>query len=104
MGDDRPVTLDVVGSYVVEEPATTTDQHQQATPAVMVLLVDLQVLGEVVDALGEECDLDLRRDRQRHRGSERIQKLVPVGERRGVLLVGEREVARPTEREGDVSI
>jgi hypothetical protein len=36
---------------VVEQPPPATDQHQQASPAVMVLLVDLQVLGEVVDAL-----------------------------------------------------
>src|SRR6478736_5861449 len=61
LGDDRPVALDVVLLDVVEQPATTTHQHQEPSPAVMVLLVDLQVLGEVVDAVGEQCDLHLGR-------------------------------------------
>ena len=45
---------------VVEQPTPPTDEHEQPTARVMVLLVDLQVLREVVDALGEERDLDLR--------------------------------------------
>src|SRR5205814_531032 len=46
-----PVALDVVVADVVEQPATTADQHEQTPTAVMVLLVDLQVVGELVDAL-----------------------------------------------------
>ena len=60
-GDDRAVALDVVLGDVVEQPPATTDQLQQAASGVVVLLVGLQVLVEVVDALGEECDLDLGR-------------------------------------------
>ena len=41
LGDDRPVALDVVVADVVEQAAAAADQHQQATPAVVVLLVDL---------------------------------------------------------------
>ena len=58
-GDDRPVPLDVVLLDVVEQVAAATDQHQQASPAVVVLLVHLEVLVEVVDALGEKRDLHL---------------------------------------------
>ena len=58
-GDDRAVPLHVVVLDVVEQVAATTDQHQQATPAVVVLLVHLQMLIEVVDALREKGDLHL---------------------------------------------
>src|SRR2546423_1199905 len=62
-GDQRPVPLDVVVFHVVEQPTAATDQHQQTPPAVMVLLVDLQVLGELVDAAGEQRHLHLGRTR-----------------------------------------
>src|SRR6478735_10871349 len=69
--DDAAVTLDVVLADVVEQPASLTDQHQQSPPAVMVLDVDLQVLGEVVDAGGQQRDL--------HLGRARIGVMQPVG-------------------------
>ncbi len=59
--DDGPVPLDVVVPDVVEEPAATTDQPHEASTRVVVALMDLQVLGEVRDAFGEERDLDLGR-------------------------------------------
>ena len=49
LGDDGAVALDVVLADVVEEPPALADQHQQAAPAVVVLLVLLEVLVEVVD-------------------------------------------------------
>jgi hypothetical protein len=61
LGDDRAVPLDVVLPDVVQEAAALADQHQQAAPAVVVLLVLLQMLVEVVDPLGEDRDLDLGR-------------------------------------------
>src|SRR5439155_1349762 len=60
-GDECPVPLHVVLPDVVEQPAATADEHEQATTAVVVLLVGLQVLGEVIDAPREERDLYLRR-------------------------------------------
>ena len=62
-GDDASVPLDVVVTDVIEETAPAADQHEQATTTVVVLLVDLQMLVEVVDPLGEQCDLDLGRAR-----------------------------------------
>ena len=59
--DQRPVPLDVVSSEVVEQPTAPTHEHEQSPTRVMVLLVDLQVLGEMRDAIGEQRDLDLGR-------------------------------------------
>src|SRR6266511_1418686 len=59
--DERSVPLDVVAPEVVEQSTPPSDQHEQASTRVMVLLVDLQMLGEVVDPLGEQSDLHLRR-------------------------------------------
>src|SRR5262245_33319066 len=59
LGDDRAVPLDVLASQVLQQPASATDQHQETTAAVMVLLVHLEVLREVADPLGQDRDLDL---------------------------------------------
>ena len=57
LGDERSITLDVVTSEVVEHPTAAADEHRAASLGVKVLLVDLHVLRQVADALGEECDL-----------------------------------------------
>ena len=57
--DERSVPLDVVALQVVQEATTATDEHEQPTARVVVLLVDLQVLREVVDALREDRHLHL---------------------------------------------
>jgi len=44
---------------VPKQSPTLTNHHQQASPAVMILLVDLQMLGEVIDAFGQQRHLDL---------------------------------------------
>src|SRR4051794_38569723 len=44
--------------HVAEEAAALADEHQQAAARVVVLLVVAQVLGQLVDALGEQGDLD----------------------------------------------
>src|SRR5690606_12908454 len=46
---------------VVEKRATGRHHLQQATTGVVVLLVALEVFGEVGDALGEDGDLHFRR-------------------------------------------
>ena len=45
---------------VVEQAAAAVDHLQQAAPAVVVLLVLLEVLGELRDPRGEQRDLDFR--------------------------------------------
>src|SRR3954453_7475607 len=58
--DQGPVALDVGLGDVVEQAATLADQEHQAPAAVVVVLVLLEVLGQVSDPLREDRDLDLR--------------------------------------------
>mgnify|MGYP002651947686 CR=1 FL=1 len=66
--DQRTVALDVGALQVTQEAATTTDEQQQAAAAVVVVLVLAGVLGEVLDALGQQRDLDLGRVLRRPAG------------------------------------
>src|SRR5690606_15594338 len=59
--DQALVALVVLALEIVEQAATLVDQLQQATAAVVVLLVGLEVLGQLHDARGEQGDLDFRR-------------------------------------------
>ena len=61
LGDDGTIALDVLLHEVVEQAAALTDHLVQAAAGVVILRVDLEVLGELVDALGENGDLDLGR-------------------------------------------
>src|SRR5689334_20549739 len=59
--DQLAVAIEVLVLEVVEQPTALADQLEEATTRVVVLLVRLEVLGEVVEALGQERDLDLGR-------------------------------------------
>jgi hypothetical protein len=43
---------------VLQEAAASTDRSQQSTATVVILAVDLEVLGEFVDLVGEQGDLN----------------------------------------------
>ena len=58
--DEIGVPLRILGLEVVEQPAAAPDEHQQPAARVMILCVRLEVLGEVVDALAQDGDLDFR--------------------------------------------
>src|SRR5206468_7334300 len=58
--DQGAVALDVLAGQVLKQPTATADQEQQAPAAVMVVLVYLEVLGEIVDPPRQQCDLDFR--------------------------------------------
>jgi hypothetical protein len=47
LGDEGAVAADVLTHQVIEQFATLTYQHLQCTLSRMILLVDLQVLGQV---------------------------------------------------------
>src|SRR5262245_31534500 len=89
--DDGPVALDVVLHDVVEQPPTPSHQHPQTSLRVEVLLVDLHVLGEVLDAIGQQRDLHLRRT-----GVAVVQTMlgdrVALGRQVGGFAVGHAEV------------
>ena len=57
--DDLAITFEVSPLEVVEQATASSDHFQQALPAVMILGVSTEVIGEVVDILGENGNLDL---------------------------------------------
>lgn len=57
--DELTVLIDVVLLDVGEETTTLTNQHEQTTAGVEVLLVGLHVLGQLLDALGQDGNLNL---------------------------------------------
>ena len=59
--NDLAVAVDVRPLHVVQQTAALADHLQQPTAAVMILLVRPEVLGQVVDPLGEERNLDAGR-------------------------------------------
>ena len=59
--DDRTISLNVDLDEIVEQRTALTDHLEEAAAGVMILLVDLEVLGQVVDSLGEQRDLNLGR-------------------------------------------
>ena len=60
-GDQRTVALDFGVLQEREQALALADQLEQAAPGVVILGVGLEVLGQVVDALGEHGHLDLGR-------------------------------------------
>src|ERR1700742_2036465 len=59
VGDQGAVALQVRALEVTEHPPALTDQHQQAATRVVIFRVRPQVIGEFVDPLGQQRDLDL---------------------------------------------
>jgi hypothetical protein len=57
--EQSAVALQVARLQIVEEAAALAHHLEQAAPAVVVLLVRLEVLGEGLDARCEKRDLDL---------------------------------------------
>ena len=57
--DDLAVSLDVFALQVIQQPASPAHHLQEAPPRGMILLVGLEVLGQVRDPPGEDRDLDL---------------------------------------------
>src|SRR5271168_318978 len=58
--DQRAVALDVDLGDILEQTAPTPDQQQQSAPRVVVVLVLLEVFGQISDPLGQQRDLGLR--------------------------------------------
>src|SRR6478736_6562147 len=56
--DQVVVALDVFLLEIGEQRTALVDHHQEAAARMVVLVVLLEVLGQVADALGEDRDLD----------------------------------------------
>ena len=59
----RSVSLHVLAFHVIQKPPPLADQLQQAPPGVMVLLMGLEMFGQILNPGAEEGNLDLRRSR-----------------------------------------
>src|SRR5205823_13159331 len=59
--DQGAIALEVVLLEIRQEAAAPADELQQPAAGIVVVLVRAQMLGQLVDALREHCDLHLRR-------------------------------------------
>ena len=59
--NDSSVALDIGLLEVAEKVSSVSDHLLETSAAVVVLVVSLEVLGEVADSSGEDSDLYLRR-------------------------------------------
>src|SRR6186997_5559 len=63
LADQVGVALRVILLEVIKKAAALVDHHQEAAPAMIVLGVALEMLGQGLDAVGEDGDLDFGRTR-----------------------------------------
>src|SRR6185437_5288142 len=56
--DDLPVIVDIGALQVVQETEASANHLEEPTASVVILLVVTEVIGEVVDALCEQRDLN----------------------------------------------
>jgi hypothetical protein len=61
--DDLAVPVHVGPLEIVEKLATLTNEHEKAAARVVILLVDLEMIREVLDALTQERNLNFGRTR-----------------------------------------
>ena len=59
--DDLAVVVDISALQVVEQTATLSDHLEEATTTVVILLVGAEVVGQIVDALCEQRNLNASR-------------------------------------------
>lgn len=85
--DDFAIAYYIDALEIVEQPATFVDQPDESTPAVVIFLVHRQVLGQLVDVLGQDRYLCLRRSGIGRRSAELCDELsfALVGEHRKTL-------------------
>jgi hypothetical protein len=61
LGDQGPIALDILALEIAQQPAPLAHQLEQSAPRVLIVLVVFQVVGEMVDPLREDGDLNFRR-------------------------------------------
>lgn len=61
LADQCSIPLDIVAVEVIEKPTSLPDEHEQPSTRVVILLVDLQMIRQMIDSRGEECNLHLWR-------------------------------------------
>jgi hypothetical protein len=59
--NNRPVTLDVLLLHIIEKPASLSNQFQQSPTGMMILLVRLEMVGQVLYPGAQQGYLNFRR-------------------------------------------
>src|SRR6185312_1195677 len=86
--DQRLVALGVLALQIAEQTATVVDHLQETATRVMVFLVRFEVVGQLLDARGQQRDLHLRRTGIGWRAAVILDDLAGLfgGKRHGSLL------------------
>ena len=63
--DYFPVPVDVFVFQVVQQPSSLSHEFEQSPSGMVIFSVDFEMLVQMIDALGEKRNLDLRRSRIR---------------------------------------
>ena len=61
LSDQGAVTVDVLLLQIGQQVTAAADHLEQTAAAVVVVLIGLQMLGQVIDPGGQQSNLDLRR-------------------------------------------
>jgi hypothetical protein len=61
--NDTAIAFSVLRLNVVQKPAPVAHHFEEAPPGGMILLVSLEMFGEIVDSFTEQSDLNFRRSR-----------------------------------------
>jgi hypothetical protein len=59
--NDTAITFSVLRLNIVQKPAPVAHHFEEAPTGGMILLVSLEMFGEIVDSFTEQSDLDFRR-------------------------------------------
>ena len=73
--DQRPVSIGFRSPHVLEESPPPAHEFEQTPAGMMVLAVQLEMLGETIDALRQKRHLNIRRTRVGHVDSEGLHGL-----------------------------
>ena len=61
LSDQGAVTIDVLLLQIGQQVTAAADHLEQSATAVVIVLVGLEMLGQMVDASSQQCDLNLGR-------------------------------------------
>ena len=59
--DQSAITLDIAALHVIEQSATLANELHESAARVMIALVNLEMLGEMRNPVGQDRDLDFGR-------------------------------------------
>ncbi len=60
LADHVAIAIGIMRLQVIQQAAALANQHQQATPRSVILLVRLEMLGQLANPLTQNRDLDFR--------------------------------------------